>query len=319
MTEGALVSVIMPVHNRFLLVDEAVSSVFNQTHRPIQLIIVDDCSNEPFLPKVTSQPGFEVILIRHETNQGPGASRETGRQAATGGFIAYLDSDDLWHPQKLKKQVAMLQAHPETGMCYCTSVEFTQLPITGNEKIRNRSDQEYQVFLPTILSGRPWDTSACLWTRNASEQIGPWSDGWTWEDYEYEFRAGCRGIFIKHQSVKLCYYRVNHGENRLSETDKRTQVINRASSVIEMIKSNDKCGVNVSEKMRNQLLNILYYQAMHLFFLKEKQRGLEIIKVIRKTLNKKIALFSIMICLISPFFTSKQLGSLLYKFRFRLL
>lgn len=315
MTEAALVSVIMPVHDRFLLVDEAVSSVFNQTQRPIQLIIVDDCSNEPFLPKVTSQPGFEVILIRHVTNQGPGASRETGRQAATGGFLAYLDSDDLWHPQKLKKQVAMLQAHPEAGMCYCTSVEFTQLPITGNEKIRKRSNQSYYQFLPTILSRRPWDTSACLWTKQASDAIGPWFAGWAWEDYAYDCKAGCQGILIEHLPEVLCYFRVDHGENRLSESNRKTQVIYRANAVVEMNREIIKNQAVIDEVTKNRILQILYYQAMHLFYLDEKKRALDLLSEIQKTSYEKITVFSCFVNLFSPFLRSRSLGHMLYKFR----
>jgi glycosyltransferase involved in cell wall biosynthesis len=229
-----LVSVIIPVYNRFSLADEAVTSVYDQTHRPIELIIVDDCSDGPYVPKFSSQPGFEVILIRHETNQGPGTSRETGRQAATGDFIAYLDSDDLWHPEKLEKQISMLEAHPEAGMCYTISVSFKELPLSGNDSIRKRSDESYSMFLPTILDGRPWGTSACLWTKHATDIIGPWVSSWAWEDIAYDCRAGCFDIRIAFLPEIMCYQRWDAGYFQLSKTDYKLSILQRAPAILKM-------------------------------------------------------------------------------------
>ncbi|MBW6474945.1 MAG: glycosyltransferase [Anaerolineaceae bacterium] len=310
-----LVSVIIPIHNRFPLVDEAVASVFDQTHRPIQLIIVDDCSDEPFVLKIASQPTIEVILIRHESNQGPGASRETGRQKAQGDYIAYLDSDDLWHPQKLAKQVAMLQAQPEAEMCYCTSLEFQKFPLIGQEKTRKKSDQSFDQFLPTVLSGRPWDTSACLWTRQASNAIGPWFPGWAWEDYAYDFTAGCLGLRITHLPETLCYYRNIHEEERLSESTRKTQVINRASAVLEMNQVMKKYHTVIDESTINRLMKILYYQAMHLFYLDEKEKAHELLSEVRINHFDKVNIFIGLLNLFSLFFRSKFLGHALYKFR----
>lgn len=84
------ISVIIPIYNRFDLVDESIISVHDQTYRPIELILVDDCSTEPYLPKVISEDGFKVILLHHNKNKGPGASRETGRLAALKLYILVL-------------------------------------------------------------------------------------------------------------------------------------------------------------------------------------------------------------------------------------
>ena len=75
----SLVSVIIPFHNRFALVDDCVESVFKQTYRPIELILVDDCSDEIYTPSIRSELTFHMLLLRHMNNKGPGASRETGR------------------------------------------------------------------------------------------------------------------------------------------------------------------------------------------------------------------------------------------------
>lgn len=305
----------MPVHNRFTLVDEAIRSVYEQTHRPIELIIVDDLSEELYLANISSEPGFEVKIIRHDENKGPGASRETGRLAAHGDFIAYLDSDDLWHPEKLQKQVATLQAHPEAGMCYCISTEFSQLLNTGLEKIRKRSNTKYHEFLPTVLNGRPWDTSSCLWTRKASDVIGPWFAGWTWEDYEYDFRAGCKNILICNIPEVLCHYRTDYGGQQLSRSDRKSQMLNRTKSIVKMhmdLQESDKVNDAV---ILDRFLKTVYFQAMHLFYLEEKKIGLVLIDIVFQSSKRKVRWFANLIKILSPFLSSASLGDLLYKYR----
>lgn len=250
-SDNKLVSTIIPVYNRFDLSDEAVASVYRQTYRPIELIIVDDSSETPYIPKVSSTQDFTVKLIRHEQNLGPGASRESGRLAATGDYTAYLDSDDLWHPLKLEKQIEALQKNPQAGMCYSIAIEFENLPLTGSEPIRKKSDQFFSDFLPTILYGRPWPTGTCLWTRSAIEKIGPWWNGWNWEDYEYDFKAGCQDIKICYVPEPLCFVRKNHGEAQLSKVDEQKALVHRYYSVISMVNTLMNSKKSSDRKFRN--------------------------------------------------------------------
>jgi glycosyltransferase involved in cell wall biosynthesis len=172
--------------------------------------------------------------MRTSTNVGPGAARELGRQRARGDYICYFDSDDLWHEDKVTAQVEMLRANPSCGMCYCIAKEFQALPLTGYERTRKRSDLQFAEFLPHILYGRPWDTSSCMWTREATDIIGPWFPGWTWEDYEYDCRAGCHDIKIAFVSEALCFYRQAYGAPQLSTIEPATRTTHRTSSLLEM-------------------------------------------------------------------------------------
>src|SRR5438128_9687032 len=105
LVEG-LVSTIIPVHNRPTLLREAVASVLAQTYRPIEIIVVDDGSTDNTAREVNalaeSHPEVRAI---HRDNGGPGPARETGRRAAQGEFIQYLDSDALLLPTKFALQV----------------------------------------------------------------------------------------------------------------------------------------------------------------------------------------------------------------------
>src|SRR5215472_7466164 len=105
MLEG-LASTIIPVHNRALLLRQAVASVLAQTYRPIEIIIVDDGSTDDTAREAEAlAKAYSGVRAIHRSNGGPGAARETGRLAANGEFIQYLDSDDLLLPNKFELQV----------------------------------------------------------------------------------------------------------------------------------------------------------------------------------------------------------------------
>src|ERR1044071_1111048 len=113
MVEG-LVSTIIPVFNRSGMLCEAVSSVIAQTYRPIEVLIVDDGSTDETAGVADELADIEAVEIRviHQHNTGAGLAREAGRQAASGEFIQYLDSDDLLLPRKFELQVEGLRSNP---------------------------------------------------------------------------------------------------------------------------------------------------------------------------------------------------------------
>jgi glycosyltransferase involved in cell wall biosynthesis len=310
-----LISVIMPVYNRFDLAHESIESVAGQIYRPLELIIIDDCSDTHFLPRITSGAAFSVTLIRHHTNKGPGVSRETGRLAASGQYLAYCDSDDIWQKDKTAKQIACLQANPDAGMCYCQSVEFLNLPLPENGKVRKRSQTAYATFLPAILSGRPWDTSACVWTREAADRIGPWYSGWAWEDYEYDCRAGCHDVRICHLPETLCFYRIKEGEEELSHFDYRPKLVQKTKSLLAMKENLSHFDKLSDPEIREKFFGILYRHTMHLFYLGEKKQGIELLNEAQPLAKGKVkALYSF--CLSArTILSARTLGHLLYLFR----
>jgi glycosyltransferase involved in cell wall biosynthesis len=234
----SLVSVIIPIHNRFDLADQAVKSVFAQTHRPIEIIIVDDCSEFAYKPPQNEiyNPGITMQVSRLDQNKGPGFAREAGRILFKGSYLCYLDSDDLWHPSKIEKQIHELMVNPKCGMCYCLTVEFAELPITGSEKIIGSNHQIYDTFLPIVLFDRPWSTSACMWTRKAINLIGPWINARTYEDVEYDCRAGCQDISISHIPEILVYKRNSPDIEQLSSTERKRATIQKVHPIREMTK-----------------------------------------------------------------------------------
>ncbi len=109
------VSVIIPVYNNVQYLGEAIESVLKQSYTSYEIIIVDDGSTEDITGVVQHYlDEFENIRLVQQTNMGPGPARNAGIRLAKGEWIAFLDADDIWCPEKMKKQVAYLKNHPNT-------------------------------------------------------------------------------------------------------------------------------------------------------------------------------------------------------------
>ena len=113
-----VVSVVIPTHNRAHFVERAVESVLNQTYSDYEMIVVDDCSSDATPKKFSQTTDPRVRYIRHTRRQGGSAARNTGIAAAKGKFIAFLDDDDEWLPEKLDLQVKLLGKNPTIAMVY---------------------------------------------------------------------------------------------------------------------------------------------------------------------------------------------------------
>ena len=105
------ISVVMPVYNTEKYVKRCVESVLQQTYRNIELIIVDDCSpgNIKEIAQYFVNADSRVQIISHEKNKGLFRARLTGAEHATGEYIAFIDSDDVWKKSKIKEQIKFMQ------------------------------------------------------------------------------------------------------------------------------------------------------------------------------------------------------------------
>jgi glycosyltransferase involved in cell wall biosynthesis len=111
------VSIIIPTYNRAHFLPDAIESVFAQTYRNWELIVVDDGSTDN-TKEVVEKYGSRVRYFYQE-NKGPGAARNLGIRQARGEYIAFLDSDDMWMPEKLERQVRLFEREPDVGLAGC--------------------------------------------------------------------------------------------------------------------------------------------------------------------------------------------------------
>lgn len=113
------VSVIIPTYNRRTLVRKAIVGALGQTHRDLEVIVVDDGSTDG-TAEALAEFGGRITVIRQD-NAGPSAARNHGVLRSSGEIIAFLDSDDDWLPTKVEKQVAALTRWPEAACCVCNA------------------------------------------------------------------------------------------------------------------------------------------------------------------------------------------------------
>lgn len=116
---NSTVSVIIPTFNRAAFLREALDSVFAQTLQPFEVIVVDDGSTDNTEAVVRAlQAVHSSLQYLPQRNSGPAAARNAGMRAATGHWLAFLDSDDLWVSDKLERQLAYASGHPHIGMIF---------------------------------------------------------------------------------------------------------------------------------------------------------------------------------------------------------
>ncbi len=126
-----LVSAIVPTYNRANLLYRAIESVIKQSYPNLEIIVVDDASDDNTQEVINGISDHRLRYIRHQKNLGGAASRNTGIDAATGEYIAFLDSDDVWLPQKIEAQLAAIENHPHADRV----VSYTQFQIEQDDKI----------------------------------------------------------------------------------------------------------------------------------------------------------------------------------------
>lgn len=178
-----LVSVIIPVYNGEKFLGEALDSIWQQSYRPLEVIVVDDGSVDGSAS--IAQMNDKVRYI-YQTNQGPSGARNRGVGQANGDLLAFLDHDDLWMPDKLASQVAYLQANPETDYVFCHMRFFLAEGMSWPASVnREHAASDPACILP----------SALLVRREAFDRVGLFDKKYRYaEDVDWFFRAQEAGL-----------------------------------------------------------------------------------------------------------------------------
>ena len=141
-----LVSVIIPTYNRAALVAEALASVQAQTFRDFEIVVVDDGGTDGTWEVLSARQ--EIRVLRHPARRGVSAARNSGIAAARGQWLAFLDSDDLWLPDKLARQISFLEGRPELLICQ-TDETWVRRGVRVNKPLSHRKVAG-RIFLPSL-------------------------------------------------------------------------------------------------------------------------------------------------------------------------
>ncbi|MGI8927592.1 MAG: glycosyltransferase family 2 protein [Tepidiformaceae bacterium] len=146
MPATASVSVVIPVYNGERFLAEAIESACWQTHRPKETIVVDDGSTDGSAAITRAWPGVRCIS---QANAGLATARNTGIEAASGDFVALLDADDIWTPDKLALQLEALAAAPDAGYASSWHRDFFEPGEPVNSSYRTHLGDEPSGGLPS--------------------------------------------------------------------------------------------------------------------------------------------------------------------------
>ena len=213
------VSVIMPAYNVASYVGEAIASVLAQTHRDLELMIVDDGSTDSTAAIAEHFAGYDprVHLLR-QPNGGISSARNHALRCSKGEVLAILDSDDVWEPEFLEAQLDILRARPDVDI------------VTGNgwflgsrrhgRPVRPTPDHRPQPDLASILADEEAIFIMSVMRRRVYESVGPFDESMrTNEDYDYWLRAAVAGFTFFRNDRPLAHYR--RRDDSLSANDVR--------------------------------------------------------------------------------------------------
>lgn len=197
MNARPLVSVIIPTYNRAGLIGEAIENVLQQTYANIELIVVDDGSTDD-TQSVLRSYGSRIRWTAQE-NTGPAAARNRGIAMAKGEIIAFQDSDDVWHPTKLARQVSLLQRGGDSVVCcLCnTTIELADRVVRSFENAPVYPPIEEGIWLNVteVLATRCilFNQAAAI-RRDVLTRIGGFDDSFRlMEDVELALRLSLEG------------------------------------------------------------------------------------------------------------------------------
>ncbi len=167
------VSVIIPTYNRAALLCETLDSVYAQTCRDYEIIVVDDGSTDDTFDRLADgkRGSLGSVIYQRLDHAGQGAARNAGLVMAQGQYIAFLDSDDLWEPQFLDRMLEALEGQPGAGFAYCDYATFDRqgpvqaVCLTAREKICGD-------LFPALLASDFLCTGALLFRRECFERVG---------------------------------------------------------------------------------------------------------------------------------------------------
>lgn len=244
------VTAIITTHNRLNLLKQAIDSVRRQTYPDIELIVVDDGSTDGTEAYCRRQP-LKYIRVEAAESRGGNHARNLGIRAAEGKYIAFLDDDDRWLPEKTARQVRLIE---EKGceMVFCgMTVETVRAGIATYTDILPH-DSHRGDMSRAILYTIPAVTSTMLFSRDALIDAGLFDEKLNfWQEYELSIRLAQRGPFF-FVAEPLAIYRVDTGD-RQRKTNKYALWLKAVEYVKE--KHRDLYAMQTpTERLRTRLL-----------------------------------------------------------------
>jgi glycosyltransferase involved in cell wall biosynthesis len=257
-----LVSIIIPSYNHSRYIIEAIESALAQTYRVIELVIVDDGSTDDTLKIINSYRGHQNITVITQSNRGAHQAINRGIEACRGQFVAILNSDDVYHKERIERCVDYIKA---TG----ADMVFTDLavidagsqPCAGDKAALYTKWRNAGITLELhdmLLQGNvAFTTSNFFMTRDALRKVGPFRALRYCHDWDWLLRCSINGSCAWLREV-LLYYR-DHGSNTIDENNIWKEIVENAfmlaTHMMRILKKTSPTMANMTEQVFRHMLN----------------------------------------------------------------
>lgn len=204
-----IISVVIPAYNAALYIGSAIDSVLAQTYPAIQIVVVDDGSTDATPALLHPYWQAEKIICIRQENKGLAAARNAGIRASSGDYIALLDADDLFLPEKLARQAAYLDAHPRCGVSYCGLWHFDDAAPDTMLMLDYAYYSGAEVF-PALLKKNFINPLSVVMRRSVFDAVGYFDESLRRsEDWDFWTRAAYASVRFDYLPERLAKYRMS--------------------------------------------------------------------------------------------------------------
>lgn len=217
--DNPTVSVIIPAYNSSATICRAIDSALGQSYKNYEIVVIDDGSTDR-LSEVLA--GYPVRLFA-QSNMGASAARNHGSRVANGEFLAFLDADDFWHPDKLRQQVQAMRAHPSAKYCVTEWVAVNGITSEVLHELERPSCQaELEILdFPRVFRNPYFGTPGVFMPKHNFDACGGFNEHLTTaEDVDMWLRAAYGGVVVK--CCQVLFYVVGSGDSLSTKFIDRT-------------------------------------------------------------------------------------------------
>jgi glycosyltransferase involved in cell wall biosynthesis len=213
--QDPLVTAVLPTYNRPKRLERAAESVLGQTYGPLELLIIDDASDEFYAKDIISDLNdysTHIRVFRHEENQGASAARNTGIDEAKGKYVAFLDDDDEWLPEKTEKQVRELETS-NSDIAYCW---VRRLDSNAKQRAVHSPTNSGDITERLLKSNVTGTTSTVIVSTELCQSMNGFDEDFPrWNDWDFSLRTSERTTFTVVQDILV--YQYTWDGNQLSD------------------------------------------------------------------------------------------------------
>lgn len=292
-----LVSIVMPIYNGEMYLSIAIESVLNQTHKNLELILINDGSTDNSHIISSSYLNDKRVRYYKQKNSGVSAARNFAINKSNGDYIAFLDQDDFWEPNKLEVQVNILLSHSEIALTYSDYTIIYESSNTSKRLSEIASFDTKCCELNSLFERNRIGVLTVLVRKTCLTAVGPLNEDLNGtDDYELWLRLALKYQFLYYPSSLACY---RWHDNNVSSNE-LNMMIEESKALDSFLLSSDAYNALGSKIIRTRLFNI-YFKCANLliwlrkdmlnarkFYFKALKQRQSILKVIPKLLSTYI-------------------------------